>query len=129
MLQEALAVLVADLADAGQMRMAGEVQLRGVVQDQHELLPSHGPAGLLPVRPLDRRRGGLRLIAQAVEPSQFIPIEDLGERLLGVGGDLGRRFHQAPRSPPVAEVGGGEILLGPHPCVGDDVHDHLAVCP
>jgi len=128
-LQEPLAVLIADLADAAQMRVAGEVQLRGVVQDQHELLPAHGLAGLLPVGPQDRLHRGLRLIAQAVKPSQFIPIEDLGERLLGVGGDLGRRFHQAPRSPPVAQVGGGEVVLGPHPCVGEDIHDNLVVRP
>ena len=88
--------------------MGGEVELGGVVEDEDDRLPAHGPAGLIPVRGLDgvHRRG--LLVAEAIEPFELPPIEDLGERLLGVGGDPGRGGDQPAGPSGVPEIGVGE---------------------
>ena len=117
-LQEAFAEFIADLPSAGQVMVAGVVQFGGVMQDQHQRLLAHGLTRLLPVRRLHGGRRCCRLIAQAIEPPQFIPIEDLGEGLLRVGGNPGGRLDQSPPTPRIAQVGVSESLLGPCPSVG-----------
>ena len=107
-LEEPATPAVADGAGPTEGGVGGEVELGGVVEDEDDRLPAHGPASLVPVRGRDgvHRRG--LLVAEAIEPFELSPIEELGERLLGVGGDPGRGGDQPPGSSDVAEIGVGK---------------------
>lgn len=124
-LEESPAVALADGAGAPQGVVAGEVQLRGVVQDQHQRVAAHGLAGEFPVGALHGGQGGFLPVAQSVESPQLVPVEHLGEGLLGAGGDGRGGVEEASGAAAVAEVGPAEVLLGPGAGIGDDVHVHL----
>ncbi|MGL6097074.1 MAG: hypothetical protein ACRC7O_14920 [Fimbriiglobus sp.] len=90
--------------------MAGELQFGGVVEDEDEREPGHGLEGLGAVRGRDGVRSGGLLVAQAVERLERCPVEDLGERLLRVGRDLGGRRDQSLGPAGVTQVDAGEVL-------------------
>ena len=106
--EEPAARPVADRTDPIEGGVAGGVELGGVVEDEDGGVLSHGPAGLSPVWGLDggHRRG--LVVAEAIEPFELSPVEELGERLLGVGGDGRRGGDQPPGSSDVAEIGVGK---------------------
>ena len=121
-------LMVADLTGAGQLPVAGKIQLGGVMENQHQAMLSHGLTRLLPVRLLNRRQRGLRLITQAIKSPQLIPIEHLGERLFRMSRDFRRRVHKPPRSTSIAQSTIRENLFSPPPWIHVDIHDNL-VCP
>jgi hypothetical protein len=76
--------------------MAGEIELTGIVQEQHQRLLAHRWAGMFPVGVLHSGQGGFLPVAQAIEAAQGIPIKELGKRLCGVLGDRGGGGNQPP---------------------------------
>jgi hypothetical protein len=124
-LQETPAVALADRAGPLQSVVAREIQLGGVVQEQRHRVAGHGLTGLLPVRALHGGQGGFLAVAQPIEPPQGVPVEDLGERLLGPGRDGGGRRDQTPRAPSVAEFDSAKVLRRPGARVRDDIHVYL----
>ena len=75
-------------------------------------------AGEFPVGPLEGLEGGLVASAEVIEGAEFVPVEDLGEGLLGVLGDAGGGLDEAG----VAQVGPTEMRSCPLAGVGNPVH-------
>ena len=110
-LEEPASVALANRAGVIQRRVAGEVQFRGIVEDEDDGMLAHDLASLVPVRGLDGLQRGRLLVAETIEPLELGPVEDLGERLLGAGGDLGGRLDQPAGPPLIAEIDLGEVVF------------------
>jgi len=128
-LQKALAVAVADGSGPVEGVMRGEVEGGGVVVDQNQGKTTHALASQFPVWALKRVDGGADGVTQAVEPSELVPVEDLGEGLLGVDGDEGDGSDQAARASGIAQVGSPEVLLRPLTTAREEIHDTRSMNP
>jgi hypothetical protein len=91
----------------GQGEVGGDGEFGGVVEEDDDRAAAHGLDGLGSVRGRDPVPGGGRRLAQAVERPERSPGEHLGERVLGVGRDLGRGRDPSPRPASVPEFDSG----------------------
>jgi hypothetical protein len=109
-LQEATSVAIANRPGSFESGMAGEIHLRGIVQNQHQRLLGHRGSRLQPMGLLNDRQSGRLLVANAVEGTDFIPVKNLVERLLGMSRDFRSGVDQAFGPPPIVEIHGPEVF-------------------
>lgn len=110
-LEEPPPMAIANRTGAIQRQVAGEVQFRGIVEDEDDGMLAHDLASLVPVGGLDGFQRGRLLVAETIEPFELGPVEDLGERLLRMGGDLGGRLDQSLGPPMISEIDLGEVVF------------------
>jgi hypothetical protein len=105
--------------------MVGEVQLGGVVENEYQRLLGDSLACALPVRLQESVVGSGVLIAEAIEATQIVPVEDLGEGFFRVGGDVSSGLDESSGASAISQVGVGEVVFGPLVSIGKNFHDSL----